>query len=75
MPAGALVTLPDPDRLTCNRNVLAATGLNVAATLRAAVIGTVQAPVPGQAIPLPLQPVKVLPLAGAAVSVTEVPLV
>src|SRR2546422_10890289 len=38
---------------------------------RAALIVTVQAPVPGQ---LPLQPVKVEPAAGAAVKVTMVPM-
>ena len=46
--------------------------LNVAVTARAAVIDTVQA----VAVPLhaPLQPPNVDPLAAAAVSVTEVPL-
>ncbi len=45
--------------------------LNVAVTERAAVIDTVQAPVPEHA---PLQPANVEPLAAAAVSVTDVPL-
>jgi hypothetical protein len=45
--------------------------LNVAVTARAAVIDTVQAPVPVHA---PLQPAKLAPLPAAAVSVTEVPL-
>jgi hypothetical protein len=45
--------------------------LNVAVTLRAAVIDVVQTPVPVHA---PLQPANVEPLAAAAVSVTEVPL-
>ena len=45
--------------------------LNVAVTARAAVIDTVQAPVPLHA---PLQPAKVEPLAAAAVRVTDVPL-
>jgi hypothetical protein len=45
--------------------------LNVAVTLRAAVIEVVQPPVPVQA---PLQPANVEPLAAAAVSVTDVPL-
>jgi hypothetical protein len=43
--------------------------LNVAVTLRAAVIDSTQLPVPVQA---PLQPANVEPLAAAAVSVTEV---
>jgi hypothetical protein len=43
---------------------------NVAVTLRAAVMLTVQVPVPVHA---PLQPVKVEPAAGAAVRVTDVP--
>lgn len=44
--------------------------LNVAVTLRAAVMEVVQVPVPVHA---PLQPVNVEPLAAAAVSVTDVP--
>ena len=47
--------------------------MNVAVTVVAAEIVTVQAPVPEQ--PPPLQPPKVEPAAGAAVSVTAVPLV
>jgi hypothetical protein len=46
--------------------------LNVAVTVTAAVTVTVQEPVPEQ-LP-PLQPVKVEPVAGVAVSVTAVPL-
>ena len=45
--------------------------LNVAVTLRAAVIDSTQPPVPLQA---PLQPAKVEPLAAVALSVTDVPL-
>jgi hypothetical protein len=45
--------------------------LNVAVTERAAVIDTVQVPVPLHA---PLQPANVAPLAAVAVSVTDVPL-
>ena len=45
--------------------------VNVAVTARAEVIETVQPPVPVQA---PLQPVNVDPVAGAAVTVTVVPL-
>ena len=44
--------------------------LNVAVTLRAAVIATTQ--VPETLVHAPLQPAIVEPLAGAAVSVTEV---
>ena len=47
--------------------------MNVAVTVVDAEIVTVQVPVPEQ--PPPLQPVKVEPTAGAAVSVTSVPLV
>jgi phage tail protein X len=69
MPAGALVTVPDPApaRLTVRAKDCKA---NVAVTELAAFIVTVQAPVPVQA---PLQPVKVAPAAGVAVSVTAVP--
>jgi hypothetical protein len=45
--------------------------LNVAVTARAAVMDTVQVPVPVHA---PLHPANVEPLVAAAVSVTEVPL-
>ena len=45
--------------------------LNVAVTLRAAVIDVTQVPVPVQ---MPLHPANVEPLAAAAVSVTDVPL-
>lgn len=44
--------------------------LNVAVTLRAAVIASTQLPVP---VHEPLQPAKLEPLAAAAVSVTDVP--
>jgi hypothetical protein len=71
MPLGLEVTVPVPvpARVTLAANVDAV--LNVAVTARAAVIDTVQAPVPEHA---PLQPAKLAPLPAAAVSVTEVPL-
>src|SRR5436309_509193 len=71
MPAGALVTvpLPAPVLLTVSVKVWRA---KVAVTEVAALIVTVQVPVPEQ-LP-PLQPAKVEPAAGAAVSVTAVPL-
>ena len=71
MPLGLEVTVPDPvpARVTPSPNVEAV--LNVAVTARAAVIETVQAPVPEHA---PLQPAKLAPLLAEAVSVTEVPL-
>src|SRR5438093_355575 len=70
-PAGALVTvpLPTPALLTVSVKDCSA---KVAVTVCAALIVTVQVPVPEQ--PPPLQPEKVEPAAGAAVKVTEVPL-
>src|SRR5947199_1676642 len=70
MPAGALVTapLPVPALLTVSVKV----GVKVAVTVVAAETVTTHDPVPEQ--PPPLQPVKVEPTAGAAVSVTAVPL-
>lgn len=72
MPAGEDVTVPVPLPIfvTLSERVVAEL-LKVAVTERAAVIDTVQAPVPLQA---PLQPPNVDPLAVAAVSVTDVPL-
>src|SRR5262245_18988489 len=72
MPAGEDVTVPVPvpARVTVKAKVVTEL-LKVAVTDRAAVIETVQVPVPVQA---PLQPAKVEPLAAAAVSVTDVPL-
>src|SRR6058998_3905639 len=71
MPAGALVTvpLPVPLGLTVNVKVCSA---KVAVTVVAAPSVTRHVPVPEQ-LP-PLQPAKVEPAAGAAVSVTAVPL-
>ena len=70
IPAGADVTVPvaAPMRVTLSGKLVEV--LNVAVTVRAAVIDTVQAPVPVHA---PLQPANVEPLAAAALSVTEVP--
>src|SRR5438046_3403099 len=70
-PAGALVTvpLPAPALLTVSVKDWMA---KVAVTEVAALIVTVQVPVPEQ--PPPLQPLKVEPAAGAAVKVTAVPL-
>src|SRR2546422_897320 len=71
IPAGALVTvpLPVPALLTVSAKVGRA---KVAVTVVAALRVTVQVPVPEQ--PPPLQPVKVEPAAGVAVSGTTVPL-
>jgi hypothetical protein len=71
MPAGALVTVPDPapERLTVSANDWRA---KLAVTDVAALIVTVQVPVPEQ--PPPVQPVNVAPAEGVAVSVTAVPL-
>ena len=72
MPAGALVTvpLPAPALVTVSAKDDC---MNVAVTEVAALIATVQVPVPEH--PLPLQPVNVESAAAAAVNVTEVPLV
>src|SRR5213076_214342 len=72
MPAGALVTVPLPVPAGVTVRVKVCT-VKVAVTVVAAERVTVQAPVPEQ-LP-PLQPVKVEPAAGVAVSVTAVPLV
>src|SRR5579872_2645140 len=70
MPAGLLLTDPEPvpASVTVSANV---TALNVAVTALAAVMVTLQVPVPEQA---PLQPAKVDPAAAVAVRVTGVPL-
>jgi len=72
IPTGALVTVPVPapalDTVSAKEDCM-----KVAVTEVAAVIVTVQVPVPVQ--PPPLQPAKVEPAAGAAVKVTAVPLV
>jgi phage tail protein X len=72
IPLGLLVTLPDPvpANVTESAKVVAEV-LNVAVTDLAALIVTLQVPVPLQA---PLQPAKVDPAAAAAVKVTTVPL-
>lgn len=69
MPAGELVTLPVPVPALVKFSEKACTA-NVAVTERAALMVTTHDPVPLHA---PLQPVKSDPVAGAAVSVTEVP--
>ena len=68
MPAGELFTVPLP--LTVTVSVCAGSDANVAVTLWALFIVTVQAPVPEQA---PDQPVNLYPRAAAGVSVTLVP--
>jgi len=72
MPVGALVTvpLPLPDLVTLSAKDAC---MKEAVTEVAAVIVTVQVPVPEQ--PPPFQPVNVEPAPGAAVSVTIVPVV
>ena len=65
----ATVPVPVPFLATVSAK-LAVVLLNVAVTLRACVIDTVQLPVPVHA---PLQPANVEPLAAAALSVTLVP--
>ena len=71
IPAGVLVTVPLP--VPALLTVSAKLGTpNVAVTVVAAFNVTVHVPVPEQ--PPPLQPVNVEPVAGAAVSVSAVPL-
>jgi hypothetical protein len=71
MPVGDDVTVPAPVPAFVTLSAKVDELLNVAVTVRAAVIEVVQAPVPVHA---PLQPAKVEPLAATAVSVTDVPL-
>ena len=71
MPFGALVTVPLPAPALFTVSVTDCKA-NVAVTVVAAVSVTEQEPVPEQ--PPPLQPLKVEPVAGLAVSVTDVPL-
>src|SRR3989475_5904382 len=71
MPAGLLVTLPAPVPALETVSVKVCR-VKVAVTVVAALRVTVQAPGPEQ--PPPLQPLKVEPAAGAAVSVTAVAL-
>jgi len=68
IPAGLLLTLPEPDPPTATASE--GSVLNVAVTLRSALIVTVHFPVPEQP---PLQPENVDPAAGLALSVTFVP--
>src|SRR5439155_2404288 len=72
MPAGLLVTVPAPVPALETVSVKVCR-VKVAVTVVAAEMVTVQVPVPEQ--PPPLQPLKVEPPAGAAASVTAVPLV
>src|SRR5207249_11786881 len=71
MPAGALVMVPLPAPALLTVSVKDGRA-KAAVTVWAALIVTVQVPVPEQ--PPPLQPEKVEPAAGAAVKVTELPL-
>jgi hypothetical protein len=72
MPAGLLVTVPEPDPVLLTwRAGLPPVDANVAVTLVAALMVTVQVPVPEQ--PPPDQPVNVEPASPSAASVPEVP--
>src|SRR2546428_7906962 len=66
IPPGVLVTVPPP--VPALVTVRMKVGVKVAVTVVAALMVTVQVPVPEQ--PPPLQPLKVEPAAGVAVSVT-----
>ena len=71
IPAGLLVTVPDPVPFFATVNArVTGTVLNVAVTDRVWLIATTHAPVPLQA---PLQPANVEPEAGVGVRVTWVP--
>src|SRR5437016_4980141 len=70
MPAGLLVTVPSP--APALETVSVKVGVKVAVTVVAAETVTTHDPVPEH--PPPFQPLKVEPAAGAAVSVTAVPL-
>jgi len=72
MPAGALVTVPDPVPVLDSVSVKGCS-VNVAVTDCAAFTVMVQVPVPVQ--PPPLQPENVEPAVGVAVNVTAVPVV
>ena len=69
MPAGVLVTVPEPAPLWVTESVIGSR-LNVAVTDVAPLTVTAQVPVPEQA---PLQPAKEEPGAGVAVRVMAVP--
>ena len=71
MPVGLEVTVPVPVPARVTASAKVDEPLNVAVTARAAVIETVQVPVPEHA---PLHAANVEPLAATAVSVTEAPL-
>lgn len=70
IPTGVLSTVPVPEPARVTVNVSVVEPLNEAVTAVAALSVTMQVPVPVHA---PLQPANVDPLAGAAVSVTGVP--
>jgi hypothetical protein len=71
IPAGALVTEPEPEPAFETVSVRRTTVLKVAVTDRAELIVTSHVPVPEH--PAPLQPAKTEPGAAVAVSVTTVP--
>jgi hypothetical protein len=71
IPAGLLVTVPEPVPAVCTVSVSVGVILNVAVTELAAVSVTLQAPVPVQA---PDHPANVDPALAVGVSVTAVPL-
>jgi hypothetical protein len=71
IPAGVLVTVPLPDPILFTVR-MADRRSNVAVTVLAAVMATVQVLVPEQ--PPPLQPENIDPVAGIAVRITAVPL-
>ena len=72
IPAGLDVTVPLPEPVLLTERVKVWGRSNVAVTVVAALMVTEHVPVPEQ--PPPLQPANVDPPAGAAVSVTTVPL-
>jgi len=72
IPAGELVTVPEPDPDGCRVTVYCGGGasMNVAVTALLEVSDTLQVPVPEQA---PLHPLKTFPDPGVAARLTDVP--
>jgi len=73
IPEGLLATAPAPVPMLTTDNIAVGMSVKVAVTAVLASSVTVQAPVPGQLTPVPLQPAKSEPLLGVAFKVTWAP--